>query len=192
MSSYAEGQTHQLVNALEAASFTANHLTKLGQFHNLNGVKKLLDGLAKIKIVKHLIDCDAPPSRRKIWKVEDHRKGGQLIWDPTKVKLYLSPKQVEDMSIQGHELRGELVSQPVLNANVLDYLLANQQLIPLEWKRDEQGRPHFIYFWGTIYSDFEDELIVRLMHFMGGRWRSDYDWLDSSMGVVCPSAVSTK
>src|SRR3989344_3326520 len=51
MSSYTEGQTHQLVDKLEAEGFTPDHVTKLGQFGNLACIKNVLEGLAKIKPV---------------------------------------------------------------------------------------------------------------------------------------------
>ncbi len=52
MSSYVEGQTHQLLNSLEAHGYTAGHLTQLGQLererHRL--VQAYLEGRAEITI----------------------------------------------------------------------------------------------------------------------------------------------
>lgn len=51
MSSYTEGQTHQLVDALEAAGYTKAHLTKLGQDERLLfQIREVLDERAKIVI----------------------------------------------------------------------------------------------------------------------------------------------
>lgn len=61
MSSYAEGQTHQLVDRLEAEGFTADHITKLGQFDRLDLIKSLLDGGAEIRLI--------PKSERMIVEV---------------------------------------------------------------------------------------------------------------------------
>jgi len=47
MSSYSEGQIHQLANALEAAEFTTADVTGLGQFNDLVGVRELVRGRRK-------------------------------------------------------------------------------------------------------------------------------------------------
>ena len=33
------------------------------------------------KVEEHLINCDADPYLRAGWKVEEHQKGGQFVWD---------------------------------------------------------------------------------------------------------------
>lgn len=52
MSSYTEGQTHQLVDRLEAERFTPADLTKLGQFANLGGIRAVVNGRAEIIPIK--------------------------------------------------------------------------------------------------------------------------------------------
>ncbi|MDE2001222.1 MAG: hypothetical protein KGI60_01480, partial [Patescibacteria group bacterium] len=113
----------------------------------LTKVRQALLNLAEIKPVEYLIDCDADPFVPNGWLVEKHQKGGSFKWDAAQVKLYLSNQQRNDKAIEGNKLRRELVDKPVLNANVLDYLLANPHLIPEEWK----GKA--VFFWGTIYRD---------------------------------------
>ena len=54
---------------------------------------------------KHVIDLDAVPYCPEGWTVEDHRKGGQLEWDPAKVQLYLSKSQQGGKVILGTQLR---------------------------------------------------------------------------------------
>ena len=55
MSSYLEGQTHQLANAFEAGGLTAGHLTKLGQSPStIEGLRMVLDGEAKITLIKRV------------------------------------------------------------------------------------------------------------------------------------------
>jgi len=53
MSSFSEGQTHQLMNKLEAAGWTAKHITKFGQFKYLQVIKDIFDGRA---VVGHFED----------------------------------------------------------------------------------------------------------------------------------------
>jgi len=133
----------------------------------------------------HIIDCDANPFLPVGWKgIESHKKGGMLEWNPTKVKLYLSPNQQDGKTIKGHNLRKELENEPVLNANVLDYLLAHPELIPEEWKEK------YVYFWGTIYRDSVGRLCVRYLCFIGGRWRWGCDWLGIDRDSNSPAACS--
>lgn len=54
MSSYKEGQVHQLMDRLEKEGFTSEHITKLGQMENLQSIRDVLDGLAQIITVKFL------------------------------------------------------------------------------------------------------------------------------------------
>jgi hypothetical protein len=188
---YSIGQMNQVGDALENAGFTPAEVEKFRQFSNLSGIRALINGLAEIQVVKHVIDCDANPLiPYDGWNVEEHKKGGQFAWDPTKVTLHLSPNQAEGKSIAGNRLRKELESQPVFNANLLDYLVKHPHLIPEEWKQDEKGRTRYIFFWGTIYRDSDSLLFVRSLCWGGGRWRVGDFWLDGSFGVVNLAAVS--
>ncbi|MDD4995335.1 MAG: hypothetical protein PHW53_02645 [Patescibacteria group bacterium] len=114
---------------------------------------------------KHIIDCDADPYLLGLFTVEEHRRSGQLEWDPDKVVLYLSDLQRGRSVVQGHALRKELQNQSVLNACVLDYLLVHPNLIPIMWMRMR------VYFWGTIYCDREGDLCVR-----GLFWEDEKGW----------------
>lgn len=144
--------------------------------------ERLVRGTHELKFVKHLIDCDADPYIPEGWKKEEHHKGGQLEWNPAKIQLYLSEKQ-KGRYIKGYKLRKELAEKPVLNANVLDYLLAHSELIPEEWK----GK--FIFFWGTIYRDSDGGLVVRCLSWDGGEWSWRYYWLDYGWHVDSPAVL---
>jgi hypothetical protein len=100
----------------------------------------------------------------RLW-VEDHQKSGQFKWCASKVSLYLSKAQEKCKWIEGHYLREHLKGQPVLNANVLDYLLANPHIIPVEWKGKD------VFFWGTIYRVSNGSLWIRYLC-----WRIEYRW----------------
>lgn len=180
---YSIGQMNQLGDALEAFGFSPDEVTKLRSYAKLGDVKALLHGTAEIVIAKHLIDCDASPFLPKGWKVEEHHKGGQLEWNSENIALYLSEKQKNGSFIEGNKLRQELQDQPVLNANVLDYLLANPNLIPEEWK----GK--YICFWGTIYRNGNGNLSVRYLNWYGEQWYWYYYSLDSYFSGYLPAAV---
>ena len=72
---------------------------------------------------------------RKIGKVTlEKLANGKLYANGAEVVRYLSPNQKDGNAIQGHKLRKELKNKQLLNACIMDALLANQQLIPEEWK----------------------------------------------------------
>lgn len=192
---YSVGQMNQLGDALEKVGFTPDEVTKLRQF-DLGAVRSVLAGYSEIKPIEHVINCDADPFTPSGWTVESHTKGGQFVFDPAKIKLYLSPNQQDSEQdsevIEGNKLRKELANELVLNANVLDYLLKNPQLIPEDWKKDEKGNTRFIFFWGTIYRGSSGGLCglcVRCLCFSGGRWHWDYDWLGSDWSGHSPAAL---
>ncbi len=179
---YSIGQMNQLGDALEAAGYTADDLTKMRSTSHLATFRNVLRGQVEIVVIKHTIDLDAKPFVPNGWKVEEHRQGGQFAWDPMRIALYLADQQKSGV-IVGNELRKVLKDQPVLNANVLDYLLANPELIPEEWK----GK--YIFFWGTIYRDSDGVLYVRYLYWRGGQWGWRYSWLGGDWYGPCPAAV---
>ncbi len=165
-----------------------------GELRALAGRKDLLQlvrqALCGSVTTQHIIDCDAKLFIPNGWRVENEdqlvsRIRGQLILDTSKIKLYLSSKQQDGKYIEGNKLRKELASDPVLNANVLDYLLKfeNQHLIPEEWK------DKYIFFWGTIYRDSDDNLCVRFLCFNDGAWYWGYSWLGHGFCGSYPAAV---
>lgn len=176
-------QSAELDHAFERNGYTPADVKLLSQGDKLAKILPFLKGLAKIEIVRHIIDLDANPFLPKDWKgVAEHRKGGQFEWSPEKVLLYLSENQQNGKYIVGNELRKELANKPVLNANVLDYLLAHPELIPEEWK----GKA--VFFWGTIYRRSDDHLVVRCLDWDGERWHWSYNWLDRSFHGRNPAA----
>ncbi|MEK7630019.1 MAG: hypothetical protein AAB432_01375 [Patescibacteria group bacterium] len=152
------------------------HLTLLDFFN-------VLRGIAEIKPIPHVIDCDANPFVPDGWKVEEHQKGGQFKWDPKAIELYLSKPQRKGKTINGNDLREELKNKSVLNANVLDYLLKNSHLIPEEWK----GK--LVFFWGTIYRASVGRLRVRYLRWGVGGWRWSWRWLGVAWDGARPAAL---
>ncbi len=124
-----------------------------------------------------LIDCDAEPFVPDGYSVVRHREGGQREFDPEQIMLQMYDSQHLG-GISGHDLRKKLEGQPVLNACVLDYLLANPDLIPKEWMRDENGNHRLIYFWGTIYHDSVDSCLT--VRWLAG---SESGWVKGEKGV---------
>ena len=128
------------------------------------------------------IDCDAAPFIPNGWSVrpEDQIKSavrGDLIFNPSKITPYFSEGQKNDKTTVGHNLRKELEGKPVLTAHVLDYLLANKDLIPDSWKKNENGAMLFHFFWGMLYDDSYGRLFVRSLCWDDDVWCWSYRWI---------------
>ena len=182
MSSYTEGQVHQLANALEGKGFTPDDVTKLGQYRDLRAIRGVLCGTHEIKPIAHIIDCDTAPFVPDGWRVKEHHKGGQFVWSLDAVGLFITPEQ-KSGRISGTELQKKLQDKPVLNANILDYLLAHPELIPEEWK----GK--CVFFWGTIYHNSSDGLYIRYLWWDGRRWHWHCSWLVNDFHFHSPALV---
>ncbi len=153
-------------------------INKLG---GIQGVEKFLRDELIVSSLIPTVDLDIDPYCPETFAVVEHKKNGQLIWDKEKVKLYTyeRPKNAYWLTINGNLIRYKLESQPVMNANVLDFLLRHPELIPKEWK--DLG----VYFWGTIYSkkgtDRKDYLCVRYLEWYCRQWRWGYHPLVSEL-----------
>lgn len=188
-SKFSISQMHQLAGALEGAGFTPDDVTELGQNKSrLSDLLGVLRDTHEVKAIEHLIDCDADPFTPNGWKVEEHKQCGKIEFGAANIEFYLSKKQGSGV-IEGHKLREELKGGPVLNANVLDYLLENPHLIPEDWKKDEHGNTRFIFFWGTIYRCSGGSLCVRCLFWSGGQWHWRDDWLECGWNSLSPAAL---
>ncbi len=184
-------QASELELAFRRANFSSDDIKRLCEGTVLVEVRSVLRGHAIINVIEHVIDCDAKPFLPVGWTVEEHQKGGQWKFDSEQVRFFLSNGQKGSKVIEGNKLRKELVGKIVLNANVLDYLLANPCLIPEEWKKDEGGNTRYILFWGTIYRDRGDNLCVRCLYWRDNRWHWSSRWLDGGWRCRSPAAVRT-
>lgn len=164
---------NQLADTLEAAGFTPGDVTMLRSSPLLSDFRNILLGHAQIVAVKHVIDLDAYPFVPRGLKVKEHIKGGQFEWDPVRVALYLSAEQQQGGAIRGYKLRDELRGKPAYNANLLDYLLAHQELIPEYW----MGKK--VFFWGTTYNSSNGR--ITYVRFLG--WDDGWYWHCHSLQV---------
>jgi len=179
------GLARKLEIAFKRNGWALSEVDKLCEGNALADVRRVLLGDASITVVEHVIDCDAQPFVPDGWSVEEHQKGGAYKWDKDAQKnaLYLSKGQAGGKCIGGNKLRRELASQPVLNANAFDYLLANPHLIPEEWK------DKCVFFWGTVYRRRDGRLCVRCLYWLGGGWIWGSSWLDRGFDGGGPAAV---
>jgi hypothetical protein len=90
-----------------------------------------------------------------------------------KVVLFCSERQTA--GVQGPELFAELEGKPVLNANVLHFLIQNPEFIPIgpEWKKQGEGEGDeiMIYFWGTLFGHPNGDHCVAHMEWNGVSWK---------------------
>jgi len=182
-------QTAELKLAFRRNGWNNAEIKTLLEGGILANVLKVIKGQAEIKMIERLIDCDSAPFVPDGLSVEDHKKGGMFKFNPEKISLYLSKKQKKG-SIGGYDLRKELADKPVMNANVLDYLLARPELIPKEWK----GK--YIFFWGTIYRRSGGDLCVgdlcvRYLSWYGSEWCWFYFWLVNDFNSDDPAALAS-
>lgn len=115
---------------------------------------------------KHTIDCNAGafiPDHS--FEVHEHQKGDQIEFDALKIELYKNSRD-----IKGFRLQKKLKGRKVLNANVLDYLMANPEVIPEDWKKDKEGNPIEVCFFGTIYRRSDGELCIRYLSWGIDKW----------------------
>lgn len=111
------------------------------------------------------------------WSVPDPQKAGIFEFNPATVKIV-------DLSGPQSKVKMELIAERIKNSacpvNVLDYLLAHQELIPVEW----QGKT--IIFTGTLYHDPTGYKCYRTMVFWNGSW----DWNRSYPEDYCANCAS--
>lgn len=87
--------------------------------------------------------------------------------------FFVSEKQVSAKLASGKEIINDLDVTRTLGAHTLDFLLENQEHIPVEWERTEINNAiRYIFFCGTIYLNDKREMCVRCLAKTGGIW----DW----------------
>jgi len=179
------GQANELKMALRREGKWTNKKIKMlcEQKGLLTQVLGVIDGFSEIKPLEFVIDCDVNPMIPDGWTIEKHTKGGAFRFAKDRILLHLAKKQ-KSGTILGHDLHKELEKEPVLNACVLDYLLAHTHLIPEEWKGQT------VFFWGTIYRCAGVNLCIRCLCWDDGRWSWHYHWLDGDWSSGSSAAVA--
>jgi hypothetical protein len=153
--------------------------------------------------MRYGVDLDAGPVVvPEGFEVVEHLLCGHLEWNPLKpqIELYLPVGQRKGL-MEGGKVFEQLLAfdgRPV-NANMLDYLLANLAvkpwLIPESWKNVENSTEKHILFWGTRYR-FEGGICVRSLNWNADArervWRAGYCWVDNRLNAQFPAAMLRK
>lgn len=144
MSSYKEGQVNQLANALEAAGFTADDITKLGQFGELADIRELVRGRRLLKL--GLLYSS--------W-VKQHltpKLEVATVCDPGKVEFWLDSRQNTDSFPTSDNIYEAIKSSKGL-------LERSLSLGELMWYEDnpDKAPPNFkgkwIFGWASVVQD---------------------------------------
>lgn len=125
------------------------------------------------KIPGIVIDCDADPYVPDGWTVEKHKKGGQLTFAAADLQHFYEDHQ--DVAFTGPDFCKEIEDKLVLNANILDFLLKNPEIIPRDWKFRQTC------FWGTIYRGPGGRQYVRYLVWDGGHWKWEPKWIGGAL-----------
>lgn len=188
------GQANEFKMACRRAGFTNIDIKMLCEGDMLKHVLPVVRKCAEVKLIQYTVDCTANalvPEDTEIMAVEYHNTIlGQLDLDVSSIGLHLSNEQ-QDVDaqakgmrfIKGDDLRQKIEHKDVLNACVLDYLLAHPEFIPNEWKGMR------VFFWGTIYRNSAGSLIVRYLSWNGDKWYWDRRYTTSDWNSGNPAAV---
>jgi hypothetical protein len=148
---------------------------------------QVVDGLAEIRMLEHLIDdTGVLPFTPPGWSVEKHISCGLWQCNPGTIGLFRSEKQKKKYQ-EGSKLRkviDAIKGKKLLNANVLDYLLDHPELIPESWQNKH------IFFWGTIYRYSGSRLCVRHLNWSISKWDWGAYWLGSGFSSNDPAALA--
>lgn len=218
MSSYSEGQTHQLADALEAEGFTPDELTVLGQNRSgvLTSLKLVLCGLAKIVREGFKLACNKPFSPAKfigqdwtIWKGPANGNGLEGKEDRDVREDSLSVIDWNEVVLDAHLLKKETsvggeekLKRAIASGNIQlggraflslweDYR-ANRENSVLE-KLRLKGVTR-IYFFGLRLRNPGGDRFVLCLYVVGSEWHWRYSWLDNHWhaGLTSASLASNK
>jgi hypothetical protein len=160
------GQANELKLAFRKHGFNNRDLKRLVEGDRLAEVLNYLKGFSAIRPIRGPnINCDIwPRIPEGMSAIEIHWKAGVISWNPGAFRL-VYPRSESDRDLTGKTIRKELHVDRPANACVLDFLLANPDLIPDEWfhPHGEFGRL-WVAFYGTIFRDTNDKQWVPYLH----------------------------
>lgn len=190
MSSYKEGQINQLANALEAAGFTPEDITNLGQ-GDLISIRSVLRGQAKIvsvevetrkeEVIGTIIRVDrlirpVYPDWVQMVMHPELENTGPAEYDIGMVEQWLHPMQKQGKIVTGNKIYDHLKDNNLLNGCVG---LADLQAI--QAKGIDFFRKYFsgkwIYGWKSVVRRRDGHLDVPCLIGDGGKVVLYWSWL---------------
>lgn len=112
---------------------------------------------------EYVIDFNSQPEIPEGYEIRPRdqivgRLKGKCVINPKNLRLYLAEGQGifrNSEFIYGPELKKDLKGKRVVGAQLLDFYLKNQHLIPEEYKN------HMTDFWGTLYRHIESSQLMK-------------------------------
>jgi len=192
MSSYSEGQVHQLADSLELrGEFTPEHITKLGQYPRLGDIRLVLDGQAEIVVIKKeepslntIIRVDRtvrpayPDWVEKVMHLELECTGPAEYDLATAVSLWL-----HDGQKGGSTTKGKVIYDHLKKHSMLASCLSLQDALEIQKKGVAVFQKVFgnkvVYFWKSAVRRRGDRyLFVPCLYVDGVRVVLDWSWLE--------------
>lgn len=110
------------------------------------------------------IDCNIPAYLPdQTWSIDTISRKGRFEYTPQTAKLI---NLTEKRSLIKTAILADRMKHDACPAQLLDYLLAHQDIIPVEWQSKT------IIFTGTLYHDSTGLECYRTMYYDGSTW----DW----------------
>lgn len=128
----------------------------------------------------------------KAWTIEEEDKQSLELTNIDVSKIQLTTEFLDGKSYLNGEKKLEWLKKQKLirlDAKIFQLLWENQNLIPEEWKKDEDGNTRYIYFDGTVLRHPDGSRYVLCLYFRGGEWFWGYGWLGVGWDSQGPSAV---
>lgn len=130
-----------------------------------------------------LFDLTATPNVDKGFIIQKHIGHG-FVELMVGIELFMSTAQKQD-GCTIKKIEPEIQRMTLLNASVLDFLLANPELIPKAWKKIT------VLFVGTEYATEDGEYIfVRCLYWSGANWCSSKHQVSSIVNTNTYIAVT--
>ena len=185
MSSYSEGQTHQLMEAFEAKGFTPSHVTSLGQ--NADGIldKLMLVLISAAKVVVDLVfELIANVERDMTsWECLEPVVAEEGGFEPTLHSFLL---EEDGGCVAGEEMVRRAKEKEISSGlRHLEAILRQQERIPADWRK------YYLVFPEVWQSPLGYRAVFDL-YWYGCRWYLSYSWLDNDFISRCRLVASRK
>ncbi len=197
MSSYSEGQTHQLMDALEAAGYEPADITRLGQFNNHPGILDVLRGRAEIVMIKRdevpldtiirvnrSIRPEYPDWVERVVHPE-LESTGPAEYDLAATSLWLHDRQRDGVA-------GQVIYDHLKQHGMLASCLSLQDAMEIQNKGVAVFRQvfgdQFVYFWKSVVQSRDARyLYVPSLGVLGDQVVLRWHWLGLAWRVVWPA-----
>jgi hypothetical protein len=167
ISSFNIDLVHEFCLAASEAGLTPEDLSKLRDIDILKDMREVAQGNFTFTLAPGVIDCSLDPQVPENMEVLDHSRQGYVRWRSGCYSLYVDPRLTAGNEwVIAQRVRDTLKRERMANANILDFLLENQEFIPSWWTDDR------IHFFGTTYKLADGKIACRYMARENGKWVS--------------------